>query len=287
VEQWLAVSEGQTINWDALFTGYQAIVDIPGQRYYQELMQTYPAAKVILTIRDPSQWYESLKQTIYQAHTQEVVETAWWWLRYPLSPQRKKKVLLGRLIGKILWDDYFQRRFEDKDFAINVYENHLKAVQQQVPADKLLIFDVADGWQPLCDFLGMPIPREEPFPHVNDTAFFRQFWQKDILPTGKISEKINIIQQIIQNCAEYPHKIALIYNDISLSYGELHTRINQIAHLLYSLDLKVGDRVALHLPNCPEFVTGYLGIHQAGGVVITVNTALTRNEINHIPLYAQ
>jgi surfactin family lipopeptide synthetase A len=283
VEDWLAVSKGQMIDWNALFTGYQAIVDIPGQRYYQELMQAYPAAKVILTTRDPERWYESLKQTIYQAHSLEIVDKTWWWLRYPLSPQRKNKILLGSLIGNILWDDYFERRFEDKDFAISVYENHLKAVRQNVPPDKLLVFDVADGWEPLCDFLGMSCPIDEPFPHVNDREYFQKFWQTlDVTATGEVAEGVNIVQQVEQNCAEYPDQIGLIYNGISVTYQQLQKRINQVAKQLHNLEVKIGDRVALCLPNCSEFVTSYFGVLKIGAVVVPLNSDLKTEELNFI-----
>src|SRR5947208_7864431 len=67
VVYWEAASAGQPVDWDALFAGYQAVVDYPGCRYYRELMRHYPEAKVILTVRDPETWYESCMATIYQA----------------------------------------------------------------------------------------------------------------------------------------------------------------------------------------------------------------------------
>src|SRR5436309_15782365 len=67
VELWQAAAEGKPIDWDELFAGYNAAVDWPACTFYQQLMQAYPAAKVLLTVREPQSWYESTKNTIYPA----------------------------------------------------------------------------------------------------------------------------------------------------------------------------------------------------------------------------
>src|SRR4028118_1909160 len=67
VHFWEAASRGEPVHWDALFAGYQSIVDYPGCRYYRTLMEHYPDAKVVLTVRDPDRWYESTRETIYKA----------------------------------------------------------------------------------------------------------------------------------------------------------------------------------------------------------------------------
>jgi hypothetical protein len=50
---------------------------------------------------------------------------------------------------------------------------HNKTVQESIAADRLLVFDVKDGWESLCAFLDVPVPEDEPFPRVNDTASFQ------------------------------------------------------------------------------------------------------------------
>src|SRR5438094_934614 len=67
VTYWEAASAGQPVDWDALFEGYQAVVDYPGCMYYRQLMEQYPEAKVLLSVRDPEKWYESARETIFQA----------------------------------------------------------------------------------------------------------------------------------------------------------------------------------------------------------------------------
>ena len=283
VADWLAVSRGEPIDWDKLLAGYQAIVDIPGQRYYQKLMQAYPDAKVILSTRDPARWYDSVHQTIYQTHQLNEVEAHWWWLRYPLAQRRKNKALLGGLIGKILWEDYFAQRFEDKDYVISVYENHLKAVRAHVPADKLLEFNVAEGWQPLCEFLAVPAPQQEAFPHVNDREQFREFWEiKEAESTTNETAITTIAQQVEKNSAASPDAISLIYQNRTINYRELYTCSQQVASLLHTQGITSGSQVALLLPNCPEFVISYLAIQQLSGVSITINTALTGAEIGYV-----
>jgi len=57
------------------------------------------------------------------------------------------------------------------------YEAHAAKVKKECPADKLLVYEVSEGWEPLCKFLGKPIPKE-PFPHLNETASFQAFFTR-------------------------------------------------------------------------------------------------------------
>lgn len=58
---------GEPVDWEEIFHGYQATVDWPGAAFYEELMEKYPDAKVILTVRAPERWYASILNTIYPA----------------------------------------------------------------------------------------------------------------------------------------------------------------------------------------------------------------------------
>ena len=77
------------------------------------------------------------------------------------------------LAGEIIWQGTFDGRFEDKDYAIEVFERHNAEVQRRIPEDRLLVFDVKSGWEPLCEFLRVDVP-DEPFPRTNDTADMRR-----------------------------------------------------------------------------------------------------------------
>jgi hypothetical protein len=76
------------------------------------------------------------------------------------------------MINDLIWNGTFGGRFLDKQHALEVYHRHVDAVRAKVPADRLLVYQVGEGWEPLCRFLDVPVP-EVPFPHLNDTASFR------------------------------------------------------------------------------------------------------------------
>jgi hypothetical protein len=75
----------------------------------------------------------------------------------------------GDLIEELIWQGTFHGRIEDRDYAINILEQHNEQVKRHVPPEKLLVYDVKQGWGPLCEFLGVPEP-DEPFPHLNDAS---------------------------------------------------------------------------------------------------------------------
>ncbi len=133
-------------------------------------MAAYPEAKVILTVRDPTRWYDSAAETILRgqqaatgveppgAYPPEVVA-----IREAMKP----------LLDAVLFNDTFQGRAADREFATEIFTRHNAMVQAEVPAERLLVYEVAQGWEPLCDFLGVPVPVDEPFPRVNDAATVR------------------------------------------------------------------------------------------------------------------
>lgn len=161
---WDAAARGEAVDWDALFEGYRAAVDWPPCRFYAELMQCYPEAKVILTVRDADRWYDSALRTIYHARRT--------FARWPM-PLLPRMRAFERMLDRLIWDGTFDGRFEDKAHAIAVYDRHNDEVRRRVPPERLLVFEVKQGWGPLCAFLGVPEPADRPFPHVNDTEEFR------------------------------------------------------------------------------------------------------------------
>jgi Sulfotransferase domain len=161
---WDAAARGDPVDWEKLLAGYQATVDWPGCSFYRELFQRYPEAKVILTVRDPGRWYDSAHQTIYYVRNAFPAWTGWF------LPRMRA---FRRMLDRIVWDGTFQGRFEDRAFAIDVFDRHNEQVRRDVPADRLLVYEVREGWGPLCAFLGVPVPDGKSFPHLNDSADFR------------------------------------------------------------------------------------------------------------------
>ncbi len=155
-------AEGEPTDFTTAFEGYKATLDWPGCTFYKELMTTYPDAKVLLTVRDPESWYASAQATIYQSN-QMSQET----LPEPMRPFIK-------MVKTLLWEHTFNGRFEDKAYAIEVFNTHIEEVKRTVPPEKLLVYSVKEGWEPLGQFLNVSVPTDEPFPHLNDRESFKE-----------------------------------------------------------------------------------------------------------------
>lgn len=172
IARWEAAARGKPIDWNELFAGYQATVDWPSCAFYQELMKVYPDAKVLLTVRDPEHWYESARSTIYQVRRRTAgspLAAARFLMMRALVPNMRHAV---RMMNSIIWEGTFGGNFEDRDHAMAVFAQHIEEVKQQVPPARLLVYNVKEGWEPLCAFLGVEVPRDQPFPHLNDRFNF-------------------------------------------------------------------------------------------------------------------
>ncbi|HEY9879292.1 MAG TPA: sulfotransferase family protein [Leptolyngbyaceae cyanobacterium] len=159
IDLWNAATDGE-FHWDEIFDGFRAAVDWPACAFWQPLLEYYPDAKVILTVRDPNRWYESALQTIYGATH-----------RNPAADTPPIFIAQRAMAGKLVWERTFGGRFDDRDHAIAVFNAHNEAVKAAVPANRLLVFEARQGWEPLCTFLGCPVP-DAPFPNVNSTEEF-------------------------------------------------------------------------------------------------------------------
>ena len=155
---WEEATDGAAVDWEQLLAGYRSIVDWPGCHFWRELTGRYPAAKVILTVRDPKSWYRSASATIFRVMREKpkddpVAQAQW------------------RLIRKIILQQTFGGSTADEALAIGVLEMHNAEVERTIPAERLLVYEVSQGWEPLCRFLGVPVP-EGPFPKTNTTEEF-------------------------------------------------------------------------------------------------------------------
>ncbi|GAA3901901.1 sulfotransferase family protein [Actinoplanes auranticolor] len=153
-------ADGDLGSLDRALTGHRSTVDWPGAYFWRELTDRHPDAKVLLTVRDPQRWYDSAHRTIFQAamHTPAGADGV-----TPAGLEMAREVVWARTFGG---------RFADREHAVRVFTEHNEAVRREVPAERLLEFEVAQGWQPLCDFLGVAVP-PEPFPRTNDSASFQ------------------------------------------------------------------------------------------------------------------
>ncbi len=160
---WNRAAKGETVDWEEVYGPYRATVDWPGCHFYAQLAERYPEAKVVLSKRDPERWYESMSETILQEMAN--MGLASWTDDHPM--------LFG---GLIIGRDTFAFDFA-KANVIAAFERHNAAVQRLIPPERLLVFEPAQGWEPLCAHLGVPVP-DEPFPRVNDRAEFQTHARK-------------------------------------------------------------------------------------------------------------
>lgn len=163
--QWQLAADGGTPDWRQVFEGWESTVDWPACTYWEQIWEAFPDAKVLLSVRDADAWYASCQKSIHasaQAAAKGELEGG----SVEVSPEAMK------MINGIIWNGTFEGRFDDKQFAIDVYNRHNEDVKSKVPADKLLVYEIKQGWEPLCEFLEVPVP-DGPLPHLNDATSFR------------------------------------------------------------------------------------------------------------------
>lgn len=149
-QKWVDAASGSP-DWNGLFDGFESTADFPACSSYKALAAFYPDAKVVLTIRDPGRWFESTQETIFSPR----------WIEYLRSAE------MGKFL-QLTVNDYLQNRMHDKEHLIRRFQEHTEEVRDTIPASRLLIFEVKEGWVPLCKFLEVPEPDTD-FPLVNDT----------------------------------------------------------------------------------------------------------------------
>ncbi|RKZ79041.1 MAG: sulfotransferase family protein [Candidatus Parabeggiatoa sp. nov. 1] len=167
IEFWEALNQGKPVNWETFFEGYQSIIGFPGYYFYRQLMLHYPYAKVILSVREPEKWYDSISETIIRAYTEEK----------PTEDSKGESSYLNRvykLEKDLIFKGYFQDKFENKPYVIKRFQQRVEEVKSVVPATRLLVYEITQGWEPLCRFLNIPVPEDKPFPRLNEREIFAQ-----------------------------------------------------------------------------------------------------------------
>lgn len=147
-------ARGEAVDWATLMADFTAVVDFPGALFWPELMDAFPDAPVLLSVRPAADWWRSASATIFEGLS--VASSLGPWMDTVVA-------LLGQR---------FDDRFDDRDAMIAAYERHNAAVRAAVPPDRLIVWTPSDGWGPICDALGVAVP-DEPFPVTNTTEEFR------------------------------------------------------------------------------------------------------------------
>lgn len=190
VDRWLDYARHGTTDWNTLFAGYHAAVDFPASCAWEELAEHYPLAKVVLTVRDPERWWTSTATTIYPTRTMFPR-----WVKQLVPFTQRWLDMTDRLI----WTGVFNGRFGDRAHAMRVFEDHIAHVRSHCEPGRLLVFDVADGWEPLCAFLGVTVPTK-PFPDVNDSATLRRRfaairWGTRLAPAAALATGVEVARR--------------------------------------------------------------------------------------------
>jgi hypothetical protein len=157
---WHAAWRGTKPDWDAVFANFRATVDWPSTAFWREIADHFPRARVIHTERPAEAWYESVRNTIYQVMVRE---------QPPGLPEPFRQQLA--MANDLILKGTFGGRFEDRAHALAVFEAHNARVKREIAPERLLVYRPGDGWEPLCKFLGVPVP-ETPYPRVNTTEEF-------------------------------------------------------------------------------------------------------------------
>ncbi|KAM5344185.1 hypothetical protein ACJ41O_012722 [Fusarium nematophilum] len=150
--------------------GFVGITDCPGMLFVHELMELYPGAKVICTVRDVAAWERSMSK-VSNKLTQG-------FLRFILFPLPSMRFLVDYI--NALRGQWYLMYGETEPLTKKTYEYHIEWLKENVPRDRLVFFDVREGWEPLCQALGLPVPEDVPFPRINDGEAIEEFMKKQV-----------------------------------------------------------------------------------------------------------
>ncbi|KAI8066491.1 P-loop containing nucleoside triphosphate hydrolase protein [Gongronella butleri] len=155
-------------DWERVYGNYTAAVDFPTCTFYKELSEVYPDAKIILTVRSAESWYKSMSNTIFKS------------IKERKAAMKEGAVFEGhagevmKMMGKTAVGGAFfgdTAKLDDAEAVMKLFNDHIEEVKRTIPAERLLVLELGSGWEPLCNFLGKPIPDEE-YPRSNSSDEF-------------------------------------------------------------------------------------------------------------------
>ena len=157
---WHKTAFGEEIEWNDIFIGYESGVDWPLCHFWETLSHRYPEAKILLTVRPADEWYTSMTNTVF-SHIAG------------MEPEGDAQKIWKEMVDKIVRSDTFDNLIDDRAHCEAVFNRHTTYVKETAPADRLIVYDVGSGWEPLCTALDVPVP-DDPFPKTNTTAEFQK-----------------------------------------------------------------------------------------------------------------
>lgn len=157
---WQKAASGGVVDWEQVFTGYRACLDWPAASFWRELCARYPSAKVIHTVRDEQAWIDSMHKTIYR-RLMDIEQMG--------DCYERDRLIMSH---ELIMHQTFHDRLGDREYAMDIFRAHTRDVIDAIPAERLLVYDVKQGWGSLCEFLGVAVPALS-FPRLNSTAEYR------------------------------------------------------------------------------------------------------------------
>lgn len=165
IDLWEAAMKGEKVDWHVFFAPY-AVADWPAAFFYRDIIRAHPEAKVMVSVRDPEGWFGSTQGILKQVRS----------INLPLPQVRRAKAFLEAGI-----DTFFEGKAEDKAYMMDFFERHTESVKAYVKtnrgAENVLVYDVREGWEPLCAFLEVEVPKQ-PYPRLNQRESFRELATK-------------------------------------------------------------------------------------------------------------
>jgi hypothetical protein len=171
LEHWEQLERGNRPDYAEMFQGYRSITSSLSAVFHRQLLDEFPAAKCVLTVRDADAWYRSVSSTVTRGMPAPV--TAAVRALASVSTRFDELYRLRTFTERFLDDGLFGGRVDDAEFVKSVFVRWNAEIRGSIPAEQLLVYDVADGWAPLCAFLQVPVP-DQPFPHHNVRQNFRR-----------------------------------------------------------------------------------------------------------------
>jgi hypothetical protein len=171
VPQFRKALEGDA-DWDEIFEGKESTVDWPTAYHWRELMDVYPDAKILLSVRDAESWVKSMENTITEIFFGDSLMHHLVRARYQIDPVYAAWI---DLLTDMNWTEphgAWKGTNGEPGPMAEVMERWNQDVIDTVPPERLLVWHPKDGWEPLCEFIDVPVP-ETPVPNVNDTENFR------------------------------------------------------------------------------------------------------------------
>ncbi len=164
---WQRASRGEAADWETVFGEFKATVDWPATAMWADLVEHYPDARVVVNVRPVEAWADSMQQTVCKLLAVRK--------RHPDSYVRDVLEVAYRLIA----EQAFGGRLDDRQALISAFEAHTDTLKRSLPPERVLFFDVSDGWPPLCEFLALEIP-DTPFPRSNSRDEFWDIFGRDL-----------------------------------------------------------------------------------------------------------